>query len=174
VRGVERFLNRLGDSAAVRHCQTMFACPVAHRLHLVATGRRRPNRAQGPPRLLSGNPGAILDEPCQLPPESVGILRAQVDFEVSAVKTEVDRFDIFGRPIKVVDKESPSNCCHAVNIPEWPSATVRLSACSENSSACRRFDPPFTPVNPEIATLSEAMCAPFDQPVPVPRASDPG
>jgi hypothetical protein len=69
----------------------------------------------------------------------------------------VDGFDFFGRPIKVVDEKSPSNCCHAMNIPEWPSAKVRLSACLKNVSACRRFDPPFTPVSREIATLSEAF-----------------
>ena len=154
--GVECFLHGLGDSAAVGHRQAMLARPVTHRLNLIAAGRRRPDRAQDLLRLLSVHRGAILDEPGQLPPEAVGVLRAQVDFEVSAVKTEVDRFDFFGRPIKVVDKESPSNCCHAVNIPEWPSEKVRSSACLRNVSVCHDFDPPFTSVGREIATLSEA------------------
>lgn len=157
MRGVERFLDRLGDPAAVRHSQAMFASPIAHRLNLVATRGRRPDGAEGPPRRLSGDPGAIFDEFRQLAPQAVGVLCAQVDLEVSAVKTQVDRFNFFGRPIEVVDKEGPSDCCHAVNIPEWPSVREQPSACLQTAAACRDVNDALTPVSRAITTFSEAV-----------------
>jgi len=165
VGGVESVLDRFCNTAAIRYCQSVFAGPIAHRLHLIAAGRRRTDSAQDrPARLLSGHPGAILDEPSQLPAEAIRILRAQVDFEVGPVKAELDCLDFFGGSVKVVDKEGPSDCCHDPNIPEWPSVRMRLSACLPTISACRQFSGPFAPVGGVITTLSEPVFVrPADQ-----------
>ena len=119
VGAFERFLHGLADPTASGNGQPVLARPGSDRLHLIATRRSRPNRLDLPPLLVRGHRGGVLDELRQFDPQSVSILRAQVDLETRAVKTQLDRCYVVGRAVKVVDKECPGDCCHTPNIPEW-------------------------------------------------------